>query len=299
MRRVSGFVLGMLLAGTCACVAAGQEKAAGSSPIPKVLQITREFVKPGKAGMAHEKAESAFLDAMSRAKWPTHYIGMTSLSGKSRALFLTSYDSFEAWEKDVDAVGKNATLSGSLDRAYMADGELLESVDQGVFYFHEEMSLRPRPDLSQMRFLEVTVFHVKPGKDKEWTEVVKMAKAGYEKASPEAHWGMFEQVYGGDGGTYLLLSSHKSLAEVDKGFAEGKAFEAAMGEAGMKKLDELYGGSVEGSQQQLFAFNPHMSYVSDEWIKASPDFWNIKKTAGAGAKAPAAKAATTDKKEKQ
>jgi len=23
----------------------------------------------------------------------------------------------------------------------------------------------------------------------------------------------------------------------------------------------------------LFAFNPHMSYVADEWIKADPDFW--------------------------
>lgn len=280
MRKLSKIVLGVSIAFGCACITGAQEKSAG---IPKVLQITREFVKPGKAGMAHEKAESAFVEAMRRAKWPTNYIGMTSLSGKSRALFLTSYESFDAWQKDTDAVAKNATLSGALDRAYMADGELLESMDQGVFYFSEEMSFKPRADLSQFRYMELTAFHVKPGKEKEWREVVKMAKAGYEKGIPDAHWGMFEQVYGGDGGTYLLLSGHKSLAEVDKGFADGKNFETAMGEEGMKKLNELFASCVESTQQQLFAFNPHMSYVKDEWIKADPDFW-APKTASKGEK---------------
>lgn len=287
MRKVGRFLLGFSLAVTCTCVAAAQEKSPGNASVPKVLQIQREFVKPGKAGMVHDKSESAFVEAMRRAKWPTNYLGMTSLSGKSRALFLTSYESFEAWEKDSDAVQKNAALSAALDRAFMADGELLESTDQGVFYFNEEMSLRPRADLSQMRYLEVEVFHVRPGKDKQWTEVMKMVKAGYEKGVPDAHWGMFQQVYGGDGGTFLALISHKSLAEIDREFAQDKQFEAALGEDGMKKLDELFGASVESSQQQLFAFNPHMSYVNDEWIKADPGYWNPKAAAKPVAKAPA------------
>jgi hypothetical protein len=289
MRRMSRFVLGLCLAAACVCVAAAQE----SASMPKVLQIQREYTKPGKSGAIHDKSEGAFIEAMARAKWPTHYLGMTSLSGKNRALFFTSYDSFEAWQKDSDAVAKNATLSAALDRAFAADGELLEETDQGVFYFREDMSLRPRADLSQFRYMELTVFHVKPGRDKEWEEVVKMARAGYEKGLPDAHWGMFEQVYGGEGGTFLLLTGHKTLAEVDKGFADGKKFEEAMGEEGMKKLNEMYGHCVSGTQQQLFAFNANMSYVKDEWIKADPDFWKPKT-----GKAPAAKA-TAEKKEKQ
>ena len=290
MRKVGSFLLGFAVAVSVGSVAVAQEKSKETASVPKVLQITREFVKAGKAGMVHDKAESAFVTAMTRAKWPTHYLGVTSLSGKLRALFLTQYESFEAWEKDSVAVQKNATLSAALDRALMADGELLESVDQGVFAFREEMSLRPRPDLSEMRFLEVIVFHVRPGHDKEWSEVVKMAKAGYEKGVPGAHWGMFQQVYGGEGGTYLLLTSHKSLSEIDKAFTEDKQFADAMGEDGMKKLDELFGKSVESSQQQLFAVNPRMSYVQDEWIKADPDFWKPKPMA-----APAAKAAEEKK----
>jgi hypothetical protein len=290
MRKFSKFVLGLSLAVSCASVSAAQEKS-----IPKVLQIQREFLKPGRSGMVHQKTESAFISALARAKWPTHYFAMSSLSGKPRALFLTSYESLEAWEKDGAAVAKNAALSAALDHAYYADGELLESADQGVFLFREEMSLRPRADLSQMRFMELTLFHVRPGKYKEWSEVVKMAKAGYEKGIPESHWGMFEQVYGGEGSSYLLLISHKTLAEVDKGFAADKDFAAAMGEEGMKKLDELFAASVESTSQQLFAFSPEMSYPQEEWIKADPDYWKPKSMA---AKMPAAEKPAAEKKDK-
>lgn len=292
MRKQSRLLVTLSLAAAFACTAAAQEMASGGASIPKVLQITREFIKPGKSGMAHDKSEGAFVSAMSRAKWPTHYIAMTSLSGKLRALYLTSYESFDAWQKDSDAVAKNTALTASLDRALMADGELLDSVDQGVFYFHEEMSLRPRADLSKMRYMAITSFHVRPGKEKQWAEVVKLAKGAYEKGIPEAHWGMFKQVYGGDGGTYLLLASHENLAEIDKSFAGGNRFEAAMGEDGMKKFDELYAECCEAAQQQLFAFSAEQSYVKDEWIKADPSFWKPK--AAAAPKAPPAE----DKKAK-
>ncbi len=258
------------------CVAAAQEQSQGSMSIPKVLQITREFVKAGKAGMAHEKTESAFVQAMAHANWPTHYLAVTSLSGKSRALFLTRYASFEAWEKDSMAVERNAALSAALDHALMADGELLDSVDQGVFLFNGEMSLRPRADLSHMRYLQTSLYHVRPGHGREWEEVVKMVKAAYEKGVPNAHWGMFEEIYGGEGGTYLVLTARQSLAEVDRGFEEDKQFTSAMGEDGMKKLSELVGASVDSAQHQLFEFNPRMSYPEPDWVKSDPDYWKPK-----------------------
>jgi hypothetical protein len=274
MNKLSRFLLGLSLVLTCCCITAAQEKSQANQSIPRVLQITREFTKPGKAGLVHDASESAFVQAMARAKWPTHYLGMTSLSGKQRALFLTSYPSFEAWEKDSAAVQKNPALSAALEAASVADGALLDSEDQGVFVFNDELSLRPLADLSQMRYMEVSLYHVRPGHGREWNELVKMVKAAYEKGVPGSHWGMFEQVFGGDGGSYLVLIARKTLAEVDHGFqVENKQFEAAMGAEGMKKLDELVTASVESDLHQLFAFNPHMSYVLDEWIKADPDFW--------------------------
>jgi hypothetical protein len=251
----------------------------GTTSIPKVLQITREFTKPGKAGMIHDQKESAFVDAMAKAKWPTHYIGMTSLSGKQRALFLTPYASFDAWQKDSDAVAKNSVLANAVDRAGMADGELLDSMDQGVFLFREELSLHPRSDLSPMRFMEVFAVHLRPGHSNDWNEIIKMVKAGYEKGVPEAHWGCFEEVYGGDSDTYIFLTGRKSLAELDRAADDNKKFEAAMGKDELKKLDELWAAAVESSQQQLFAVDARMSYVADEWIKSDPDFWKPKPAA--------------------
>jgi hypothetical protein len=148
-------------------------------------------------------------------------------------------------------------------------------------------------DISNMRYLDISVYQVRPGHDAEWNEVVKMVKAAYEKAVPKAHWGTYEEVYGGEGGRYLVLTARRTLAEVDRGFEEDKQWVAAIGEDGMKKLGELYGASVESSEHQLFAFNPRMSYVDDAWIKADPDFWKPKPVA-----APTAKPVTEDKKAK-
>src|SRR5450755_3391404 len=91
MKRFAGSMLALLAVGMSG-MAVGQDKPMGEMP-PKVLTIMREYTKPGKAGSQHEKSESLFVQAVTRAKWPTHYLAVESVSGKSRALFLTGYDS--------------------------------------------------------------------------------------------------------------------------------------------------------------------------------------------------------------
>ena len=209
---------------------------------------------------------------------------MLGPSGKDRAIFMTFYDSFDAWEKSYKSVSQNTALTAVLDRAGVADAELLESSDSGVFYRNDEMSLNTWTDLSPLRFLEITVYQVKPGHEGEWEEAVKLVKAAYQKADIGAHWGMFHQDYGGSGGRYLVLQGHKSMAELDADRAD-KKFEAALGELGGKRLDQLVGTCVETSQHELLAVNPRMSYVDDAWINADPDFWKPKPAAEPAAKA--------------
>jgi hypothetical protein len=287
MKKFGCSLLTALFLSAFAGIVSAQEK---SYPPPKVLLIMREYTKPGKSGAIHDKAESAFVQAFARAKWATtHYFGMTSLSGKSRALFLTPYDSFEAWEKDARATEKNAALSAALDRATAADGELLDSSDQGIFVYREDFSLRAPVDIPHMRYMDIGVFHVKPGREKEWSEGVKMVLAASEKSDPQAHWACYESAYGAPAGTFLFITPLKSTSEIDHGLQQGKQFEAAMGgEDGMKKLADLSVAAIESSESNVFAFNPRMSYVPDEWITADPDFWKPK-----SAGVPAA-----DKKEK-
>jgi hypothetical protein len=64
-----------------------------------------------------------------------------------------------------------------------------------------------------------------------------------------------------------------------------------MGENGMKKFSELSAAAIQTSQNNLFYFNPKMSYVSDEWIKADPDFWKPKAVAADAPRKAAEKSA--------
>jgi hypothetical protein len=287
MKRLIGFLLlGSLMVGLG--VATAQ-----MSP-PKVLVVSREFVKPGKGGAMHDKTESAFVQAFTKAKWPTHYLGMNSLSGKQRSLFFTGYDSFDAWEKDTLAVEKNAALSAALEHAFVADGDLLDSIDGGTFVYDEEYSLRPQPATAATRYFEVSVFRVKAGHHKDWDDAVKMVLAAYQKAVPEMHWACFEVAYGAPDGTYLFLTQRKSASEIDRAIASDKDFRAAMGDEGMKKLEELSAAMTDSSESNLFMLNPKMSYVSEDWIKADPDFWKPKAEAAPAAapKKPAEKTGT-------
>ncbi len=288
MKRVMGLLLGLSVVLGLVGVSTAQQTPPGP---PKVLTIFREFVKPGKAGMPHEKAESAFVQAFQRAKWPTHYFAATSLSGKPRALFITGYDSFAAWEKDNQATEKNTAFSQALDRASVVDGELLTETTAGTFAYREDYSLHAGVDIAHMRYFEISAYHVKPGHEKDWDEGMKLVLAAFEKI-PDTHWACFQAVYGAPEGTFLFFTPMKSLAEADRMLAQNKQFEAAMGEAGMKKLQDLSAAAIKSSETQLFQFAPKMSYPPDAWIQADPDFWKPKPTPAAAPKKPAAAPST-------
>ena len=284
MKKFACSLIGVgLLLGTVGVVFAQEKEASGPMPPPKVLIVDREFTKPGKAGSAHEKSESAFVQAFTRAKWESHYLAATSMTGRNRTLFFIPYDSFEAAEKDNLAMAKNASLSAAIDRAAAGDGDALSETDAAILVLNEEQSLRATVDIAQMRYFEISLFRVKPGHGHDWDELVKLVKAAYERM-PDVRWATYEVMYGQEGRTFVVITPRKSLAEIDKEMANDKDFASNMGEDGMKKLGELEAAAIESSQSNLFQFNPAMSYVYDAWIKAAPDFWKPKASAKTASK---------------
>lgn len=285
MKIMNPVLLGLSLAVAGSTFAAAQEM---SGP-PQVLQITREFLKPGKAGEIHDKSEGRFVAAMANAKWPTHYFALNSLSGKSRALYIAGYPSFKAWEDDYKATMKDKALAAELEKDSQADGELLDSLDQFVLTYDSDLSYRPSATLADARIMEISSFKIKPGHRKELVELVKLVIDTHKKAGTSAHWATFEVAYGGDN-TFIVFSDDKSMADIDTGFAEDKQFHDALGEEGLNKLRELEADCMQESDSELFAINPAQSYPPDAWVKAAPDFWKPKPVAAPAAK-PAAKPA--------
>ena len=126
-----------------------------------------------------------------------------------------------------------------------------------------------------MRYFEISLYRVRPGHRKEWSDLVKLVKDAYDKI-PDVHWAMYQAMYGQEGVTFLVIIPMKSASEIDASMMTDKQFAENMGEDGMKRLSELESSAVEFTQTNLFMFNPAMSYPRDEWVKADPGFWKPK-----------------------
>jgi hypothetical protein len=247
----------------------------GTAGPPKVLVVIREMVKPGRNGMMHERTEGEFAQLLRENHVDFHYLALTSLSGPDRALFFSGYSSMAEWEAADKRMGMSSAAA-AMDRANVADGDLLSESGESVWLRKDDLSMNPH-DLKGDRYMQISQYFVKPGHVAEWEELVKMVKEGYAKGVPEASWVMFEQRYGPSGNAYIVVTPLKSLAEVDGMLGSGKAFADAMGESGMKKMGQLEASCVESWQMNLFAFSPRMSNPPEQWVKDEPDFWAPKK----------------------
>ena len=288
MKKHVGYrVLSTLMVLMFMAAAVAQAQPAGDHQPPKILVIFREWVKPGKADSVHEKSEAAYVHAMAQAKEPTHYIALKSLSGKTRALFISPFDSFEAWEKDMQWMSKNKALSAELDRVMQGDGQLLDAGEQGVFRYSAELSFNPKTPNGKTRYFEIESFQIREGHYAEWEEAVKMVKDAYAKSVPDANWMTYYQVLGPEG-HYIMFMPLESLKEIDTMFAWDKKFAETLGPEGMKKLEALAAAAIEHTEMQLHAISPVMSYPGENWVKDDPAFWKPK-TMAPMAKKPEAK----------
>ncbi len=256
----------------------------------KYLVIQREFTKPGRDGAAHQTTEAAYMRAAATGKAPFHYTAFTSLTGPNRAVFLSTYDSMEAIETERKSMSQ--ALQTSLDKAMISDGDQLSGTDESVWTVDADLSQNTNGPRIGSRYMVFREFVVKPGHTAEWEEVVKLVLEGYKKADTGAHWSTYRMIFGNSTGpTYLVLTSVKSMSELDAMFANDPKFTEAMGEDGMKKLERLEASCLESSKMNFFIIDPKMSIPTDQMIKAEPEFWKPKIVTSTASKkaAPTAK----------
>jgi quinol monooxygenase YgiN len=271
------------LALLCASVAVAQDV---PTPPPNYIQIYREEVKPGKVS-AHAKTEAAFVRDFKAAKASPNYTALVSVTGPDEAWFIARYESYAAYGNDMKAVDSNATLKAELDRDSAADGELLSAERSIVARYRADLSYRPGVSIPLTRFFSISIIRVRPGHTAEFEENRKIIKTAHEKLTLHYNYSVYQVTSGMPAGTFIVLTYYKSMADIDAAqVMHGKDYDDAVGESGMKKLNDNQSTAILGTDTMLMAVDPKMSYPAKEWIDADPAFWAPKPAAPAKPAAP-------------
>jgi hypothetical protein len=253
------------------------QPASPASPPPLHVLIYREEVKPGKAA-AHAANEAAWAAAFTKGQAAERWLGMTTVAGPSEAWFLSGYESYEAFEKAQNAMSADVALTAEGDRFSATDGELLSRTSTILAAYRADLSYQPGVSLPLMRYMQVDVVRVKPGRIDEFWDTWKMVVAAHGNAKMDERWSVYQVSAGMPAGTFMFFTPRKSLAEIDQAAAmhEAVAYRDAVGQSGRTRFHDMSTSAVESSQTLIFRFAPNMSLLTKEWIDGDPAFWTPK-----------------------
>src|SRR5581483_8200367 len=249
---------------------------------PKILQIIREEVKPGKTA-AHDKHEAAWTQALVRAKFPAYTLTVTTVTGPSESWFLSGFDSWAEMAKVEKAV-ENGPSGAVMQQFGPAEAEYVNNTRSLVASYVEDLSYRPNFNIGEYRYFMVDMVRVKPGYGNAFADRQKLINAAHEKAGLDEHMVVYTINNGAPFGTYLIFQPLKSLEEVDdmaKMHGKDSAYSKAYSEEDQKKMQEFAKEGLISTQRDFVAFRPSMSYLPKDVVAAAPDFWTPKKTMAA------------------
>lgn len=258
-------------AGPAAMAQAKEYKANG----PTLYQyLVVQVLKPG-SHEAYMTAEHADAQTLRQANMPDFYIGMQSITGPQMVIYDFGYTSFADMVKVHQTLMANHALVQTLRSTDATEDAAVAADTRSLYQFRRDLSLNPDVDFPTMRFMDMTVFHVREGHEEEFERAVKLYMKAYETAVPDAHWAMFQKMYGeGSGDVFLLVTPLKSLADEDAMVGNGKKLRSSVGEAQMETMMTLGASTIESSESNLWVLNPSISYVPAAWDQDSPGFWN-------------------------
>ena len=242
---------------------------------PKFLHIIREPVKTGRAA-EHAKFEVGWPAAFEKAKSKYNYLAITSMTGPQEAWFIEPYASQAAYGESL-ALENDPVLGPELERLSKGDAEFVGDATSMQLVAVPDLSHGSFPDMSKVRFYEVTTFRVKPGYYDEWVAATKAYKSASARSAPGASWRTYEVVAGAPGGTWLVMSSTGSFADFDKMASEGEATWKNMTAEESAVLGKFMKEGVLSTVTQRFRVDPAMSYVDAATKAKDPAFWEPKK----------------------
>lgn len=295
MRKLSLFLaLAFAVAAIMPLIAVSQtsDQKSGVMPPPNIISIEREEIKHGKA-FAHEKNETAWTQALIRAKYPNTFLGLESLTGPSEVMWLWGFPSFAAYEADYKMQNSMPAIQSVAMQYGPAEADDVSNESEMVARYRADLSYGDPINIGVYRYFSIATTRVRLGHNADYEEFMKTLNEARKSANNPVHVAVYQVTSGAQAGTFISFTPRKSLAEMD---ATNQAMTQAMADV-QQKINELVEKSVTTTSNAIFAINPRMSKPTDAMAAADPAFWKPKVTM-AKAAAPADAKATAKKENK-
>jgi hypothetical protein len=219
---------------------------------------------------------------------------MEALTGSPRAIYLSGFDSFEAYQKSEEWLSGDAATDAKFDAMDAREAPYISEVHHTLWHYRPDLSNNVAgADIPHSHYWEVMIFHMRPGHSEKFGELTKLYRDAYVKSGQNIPWSTYEGMMGVTD-SYLILVPMTSLKDEDNGLAHEKEFAAALGDEGKSRMSKLTEENVASVEDNLFMVDPDWSYVDKSWIDADPHYWGGEPAAKPAHKpaAPAPKAST-------
>jgi len=243
---------------------------------PQFLHIFREQVKPGRLA-DHAQWETGWPAAAEKAKSPSSYLALASVTGPLEVLYVSSYASQAAYGEATAWDEAQPGLTAEYERLAKADGEFLADATALQAVAVPELSHGAFPDIAKMRYWAISTWRLRLGHEAAFAAATQTYKGAAARSAPNASWRTYRVVAGAPGGTFLTFSSVASFSDFDKVMAESAATMKGATAEEMGVLDKFMKESVLSISTNRYRLDPKQSYVDAATKAKDPAFWNPKK----------------------
>jgi hypothetical protein len=241
------------------CLAAGAAAQYPGEPFTLVRMIRK---------VSGPTVDPHLAEAHRAARTPVDVVGLKSITGPHQVWLIEAHGSFASVEA-VDRALTSVSVAASPDDAF-APATLIGWLRPGLSYRPED-AIKALP---VARYYQISIFRTRPGTAMDFAEVMQIRNAALDRVNADRPELGYQILSGTTSGTYVFLSPMPSLKAIDDSLSR----RGALGDGAARQAQNKITSEADITREQfLFRVDPRISYVSESFAAASPEFWHGRK----------------------
>jgi hypothetical protein len=120
--------------------------------------------------------------------------------------------------------------------------------------------------------MQVTLYRIRNASESAFDKMVNLRRGNLESLNLDRPDIAYEVVSGAPAGTYIFLSPVLRLGSLDDGVPNTPTYALGLANERAKVMSNTPASDIS-REHLLFRLEPRLSYVSDDFAAANPEFW--------------------------